>query len=100
MNKLLLSRPSEMEPIGAPDDEDLPEAPPASRWEWFFRVVPALDSLRQYSLRTFRFDLVAGLTVAAVALPQAMAYATIAGLPPQYGLYTAIVMTRSEERRV
>ena len=35
----------------------------------------------------------AGLTVAAVAVPQAMAYAQIAGLPPQYGLYTAIVMT-------
>src|SRR5438067_6443820 len=35
----------------------------------------------------------AGLTVATVAVPQAMAYATLAGLPPQYGLYTAIVMT-------
>ncbi len=35
----------------------------------------------------------AGLTVAAVAVPQAMAYAQIAGIPPQYGLYTAIVMT-------
>src|SRR5256714_7120375 len=35
----------------------------------------------------------AGLTVAAVAVPQAMAYAQIAGIPPQYGLYPAIVMT-------
>ncbi len=35
----------------------------------------------------------AGLTVATVAAPQAMAYATLAGVPPQYGLYTAIVMT-------
>ena len=34
-----------------------------------------------------------GLSVAAVAVPQAMAYALIAGLPPEYGLYTAIVMT-------
>ena len=33
------------------------------------------------------------MTVATVAVPQAMAYATIAGLPPHYGLYTAIVMT-------
>src|SRR5262245_52961787 len=40
-----------------------------------------------------RGDLVAGLTVAAVALPQAMAYAPIAGVDPVYGLYTAIVMT-------
>src|SRR5207247_30865 len=38
-------------------------------------------------------DLVAGLTVATVAVPQAMAYATLAGVPPQHGLYTAIVMT-------
>src|SRR5262249_55059355 len=38
-------------------------------------------------------DVSAGLTVATLAVPQAMAYATLAGLPPQYGLYTAIVMT-------
>src|SRR5207302_9095232 len=60
---------------------------------WFFRVVPALDSLRTYTLRSFRLDLFAGLTVAAVAIPQAMAYASIPQLPVQYGLYTAIVMT-------
>jgi SulP family sulfate permease len=58
-----------------------------------YRLVPALDSLRTYSLRTLAADTFAGLTVAAVAVPQAMAYAQIAGLPPQYGLYTAIVMT-------
>ncbi len=38
-----------------------------------------------------RFDLVAGLTTAAVVLPKAMAYATIAGLPVEVGLYTALV---------
>jgi SulP family sulfate permease len=58
-----------------------------------FRSVPALDSLRHYSPRAAASDTMAGLTVAAVAVPQAMAYAQIAGLPPQYGLYTAIVMT-------
>jgi len=55
--------------------------------------MPAFASLRGYGLPSFNADLVAGLTVAAVALPQAMAYATVIGLPPQYGLYTAIVMT-------
>src|SRR6478735_8009692 len=60
---------------------------------WLFRVVPALDSLRTYSVDTFRRDLIAGLTVAAVAVPQAMAYASIVGLPVEYGLYTAMVMT-------
>lgn len=59
----------------------------------FYRLVPAFDSLRSYSLSAFRADLLAGLTVAAVAVPQAMAYALIAGIPPVYGLYTAIVMT-------
>ncbi len=38
-------------------------------------------------------DAVAGLTVAAIALPQAMAYALIAGVDPRYGLYSAIVVT-------
>src|SRR5689334_7474363 len=61
--------------------------------ETFFRVVPAFDSLRNYSVRDLSYDTMAGLTVAAVAVPQAMAYAQIAGIPPKYGLYTAIVMT-------
>jgi SulP family sulfate permease len=60
---------------------------------WLLRHVPALDSLRNYSVRALGADLMAGLTVATVAVPQAMAYATLAGMPPQYGLYTAIVMT-------
>ena len=40
---------------------------------------------------TLRFDLVAGLTAAAVVLPKAMAYATVAGLPVAVGLYTAFI---------
>ncbi|MBI2376556.1 MAG: SulP family inorganic anion transporter [Deltaproteobacteria bacterium] len=58
-----------------------------------FRVIPALGSLRTYSTRIFADDLFAGLTVATVAVPQGLAYAIAAGLPPQHGLYTAIVMT-------
>ncbi len=61
--------------------------------EALYRWVPALDSLRNYTTHTLACDTMAGLTVAAVAVPQAMAYAQIAGIPPQYGLYTAIVMT-------
>ncbi len=57
------------------------------------RRVPALESLRSYGREDARADLLAGLSVAAVAVPQAMAYAMIAGLPAEYGLYTAIVMT-------
>jgi SulP family sulfate permease len=66
---------------------------PSASWATLYRLVPALDSLRTYTLRSFQLDLMAGLTVATVAVPQAMAYALIAGIPPVYGLYTAIVMT-------
>jgi sulfate permease, SulP family len=71
----------------------LPADPSPAGKSWLFRVVPALDALRDYSWATLRADAVAGITVAAVAVPQAMAYALIVGLPPHYGLYTAIVMT-------
>ena len=57
------------------------------------RRIPALESLRSYRFTYARADLLAGFSVAAVAVPQAMAYAMIAGLPAEYGLYTAIVMT-------
>lgn len=58
-----------------------------------YRRVPAFDSLRRYTRADARADTLGGLSVAAVAVPQAMAYALIAGLPPEVGLYTAIVMT-------
>lgn len=63
------------------------------RRPWILRRIPALDSLLGYTSLHFRRDLFAGLTVAAVAVPQAMAYASIFGMPVKYGLYTAIVMT-------
>ena len=47
----------------------------------------------RYCWMAARRDLVAGLTVAAIAVPQAMAYAMIAGIDPKYGLYSAIVVT-------
>jgi SulP family sulfate permease len=46
-----------------------------------------------YSWTKGRSDIVAGLTVAAVALPQGIAYALIAGVDPKYGVYSAIVVT-------
>jgi sulfate permease, SulP family len=65
----------------------------AARTQRLLSFVPALGALRGYRARDARADLVAGLSVAAVAVPQAIAYALVAGIPPQYGLYTAIVMT-------
>ncbi len=49
--------------------------------------------LKEYGWDTARSDLTAGATVAAIAVPQAIAYALIAGVDPRYGLYSAIVIT-------
>ena len=53
--------------------------------------LPILNWLPGYQRELLRFDILAGLTASAVVIPQAMAYATIAGLPVQVGLYTALV---------
>lgn len=55
------------------------------------RLFPFLAWMHDVDRHTLRADLTAGLTGAVIVLPQGVAYALIAGLPPQYGLYTAIV---------
>jgi SulP family sulfate permease len=54
-------------------------------------LVPMVGWLRSYPKAWLRPDVIAGLTAAAVVIPKAMAYATIAGLPLQVGLYTVFV---------
>lgn len=49
--------------------------------------------LRSLDVSTFRADLIAGITVAAISLPQSMAYALVAGVDVRFGLYAAIVFT-------
>src|SRR6478735_4730144 len=58
----------------------------AQRW-----LPRSIECLRGYTVRQFSHDLVAGLTVGLVALPLAMAFAIASGVPPQAGLYTAVV---------
>jgi sulfate permease, SulP family len=55
-----------------------------------FRL-PVLDWVRDYRSEWLKLDVLAGLTAAAVVIPKAMAYATIAGLPVEVGLYTALL---------
>ena len=55
------------------------------------RFIPALRWLRGYPRRWLSADVTAGLISAAVVIPKAMAFATIAGLPVQVGLYTVFV---------
>jgi MFS superfamily sulfate permease-like transporter len=57
------------------------------------KLIPALEWLPAYNRDWLPRDVVAGLTTAAVILPKAMAYAALAGLPVQAGLYTALVPT-------
>lgn len=53
--------------------------------------VAPVGVLKRYRRSHLRPDLVAGITVAVVAVPQCIAYASIAGLPPTYGLYSAAI---------
>ncbi|MCR9160120.1 MAG: SulP family inorganic anion transporter [Nannocystaceae bacterium] len=53
------------------------------------RIIPAAAWLRAYERGNLRADLVAGLTTAVMLIPQAMAYAMLAGLPPTVGLYAS-----------
>ncbi|QWR79004.1 STAS domain-containing protein [Candidatus Magnetomonas plexicatena] len=55
------------------------------------RVFPFLDWFKDYSPAALRADLIAGITVALVLIPQSMAYAQLAGLPPYYGLYASFL---------
>src|SRR5512138_2005035 len=54
-------------------------------------MLPAASWLKGYEPAWLKADVVAGLTTAAIVIPKAMAYATIAGLPLQAGLYTAFI---------
>jgi SulP family sulfate permease len=56
-------------------------------------LAPLFESSRHYSLEKSGRDALAGLTGSVLAVPQAMAYALIAGVDPQYGIYAAIIQS-------
>ena len=64
-------------------------APPPSGLR---RFVPAVGWLPRYDRGNLRFDVVAGATIWGLLVPEVMAYAGLAGVPPQAGLYTLLVM--------
>ena len=53
--------------------------------------LPCLDWLRNYDGQTLSSDLVAALIVTIMLIPQSLAYALLAGLPPEMGLYASIL---------
>jgi SulP family sulfate permease len=69
------------------NDEAAPEPKPRAG---IFRFVPGLGLFRNYQRAWFPADLIAGISVSVVMIPSVIAYATLMGLPPQYGLYAAL----------
>jgi Sulfate permease and related transporters (MFS superfamily) len=63
------------------------DAPAARRLALF----PPAQWLPRYQRSWLRHDIVAGITLAAYAIPVSLAYASLAGLPPQYGIYCYLV---------
>jgi sulfate permease, SulP family len=59
--------------------------------EQLHKRIPAFQWFSDYSVTIFGHDAVAGLTLAAYAIPVSLAYATLAGLPPQYGVYGYLI---------
>ena len=55
------------------------------------KIIPILDWLPNYQSSRLNGDIIAGITVGIVLIPQGIAYALIAGLPPIYGLYCALL---------
>ncbi len=54
-------------------------------------LFPFINWFRDYSQKHFKLDIIAGLTVALILIPQSMAYAQLAGLPAYYGLYASFL---------
>jgi len=75
-----------------PEWQEMPMTQPPARSEPFVsRAVPGVASLRSYRSAWLPKDLVAGLVLTTLLVPQGMAYAELAGLPPITGLYTTIL---------
>ncbi|WP_268848284.1 SulP family inorganic anion transporter [Flavobacterium aestivum] len=55
------------------------------------KLLPSVDWIKEYKRKTLKSDFVAGITLAAYGIPVSLAYATLAGLPPQYGIYGYLI---------
>eukprot|EP01114_Cavostelium_apophysatum_P014021 TRINITY_DN3522_c0_g1_i1.p1 TRINITY_DN3522_c0_g1~~TRINITY_DN3522_c0_g1_i1.p1 ORF type:complete len:996 (-),score=239.21 TRINITY_DN3522_c0_g1_i1:49-3036(-) len=83
----------------APQSEQAPPSLPTTGWRPKLRrakrivnsYVPITNWLPKYTLVNLRGDIVAGITIGIMVIPQGMAYSLLAGLPPEYGLYSAFI---------
>jgi SulP family sulfate permease len=70
---------------------DMKIEPKKTPKEYLYKYIPALSWLAKYDTKkTLRTDLIAGLVIGFMLIPQGMAYGLLAGLPVQYGLYSSI----------
>lgn len=98
------TNPDEAFSVGTADTYSYNEPEPTSL-EWLQEITPSGHQILQYFINLFPFlnwigrynvqwligDLIAGITVGAVVVPQGMAYAELAKLPVQYGLYSSFM---------
>jgi len=61
-----------------------------SKQQWYFYLFPFLHWLPMLNRHTVKSDVIAGITAGVLILPQSIALAALAGMPPEYGLYTSI----------
>lgn len=79
-------------PRGTKNHSSFPKKCPASKAFSFLQgIFPILEWGRNYKATKFKRDLLAGLTLASLSIPQSIGYANLAKLDPQYGLYTSAV---------
>eukprot|EP00071_Canis_lupus_P007694 XP_005624077.1 sodium-independent sulfate anion transporter isoform X2 [Canis lupus familiaris] len=85
--------PSSLKALGQARPSGASMAPPAGCCSpaGVQRRLPILAWLPDYSVQWLKMDFIAGLSVGLTVIPQALAYAEVAGLPPQYGLYSAFM---------
>src|SRR6266487_3959342 len=94
MAVLYVRWPMKPEVAGEPSQEEYGDGSPfrpAAKDSLLERTVPLSHDVPRYRPHTARRDAVAGLTVAALAVPSAMAYAELAGLSPVHGLYALLL---------
>jgi high affinity sulfate transporter 1 len=86
-----VTRPTGPPPSAVEAYGDAPAFRPARKEPLLVRAIPVSGELPRYRVPSARRDLVAGITVAALALPSAMAYGELAGLSPVNGLYALLL---------
>ncbi|KAF8633738.1 hypothetical protein AX17_004394 [Amanita inopinata Kibby_2008] len=91
--KHIIGHPEQIVPVVGPSEwvrEHITH--PACRMKnYLLSLFPLFTWIMRYNLGWFTGDVIAGLTVGIVVVPQAISYAQLAGLPPEYGLYSSFV---------